>query len=132
MPTTSHATLSRTRYHQDAYQFLYAALRHSQRKLGRLDQPQLDEDEAHVSGPELLEGVRDLAVKQFGLLSNLVFAHWGIRSTGDIGRMVFNLIDRGEMRKSDSDHLEDFIDVYDFEDAFDRDYRIDTSYAFSH
>jgi uncharacterized repeat protein (TIGR04138 family) len=128
--TSTTAVRTRNRFHHDAYQFLSAALRHSQRMLGRVPRQEDDEDEAHVSGGELLDGVRDLAQRQFGLLAPTVFRHWGIQCTEDFGRMVFELIDRGEMKQTENDHLSDFIDVYDFDNEFDRDYRIDTSHAF--
>lgn len=132
MTTTSNPATRRTRFHHDAYQFLFAALRHAQRRLNRLprnESPE-EEEEAHISGYELLEGVRDLAASHFGPLTPLVFDHWGVHCTGDFGRMVFELIDQGDMRKTESDHLSDFFDVYDFADAFDRSYRVDTSHAF--
>lgn len=131
MTTTSTTTArTRTRYHHDAYQFLSAALRHTQRMLGRTPRREEDEDEAHISGGELLDGIRDLARRQFGLMTQTVFHHWGIDCTEDFGRMVFELIDRGEMKKTEHDHLSDFIDVYDFDREFDRNYRVDTSHAF--
>jgi uncharacterized repeat protein (TIGR04138 family) len=130
MTTTSTTPRTRTRYHHDAYQFLSAALRHAQRMLGRIHREEDDEEEAHISGGELLDGVRDLARRQFGLMTRTVFHHWGIDSTEDFGRMVFELIDRGEMKRTEHDHLSDFIDVYDFDREFDRNYRIDTSHAF--
>ncbi len=130
MSTTSRQATSRKRYHRDAFQFVFAALRHAQRLLDRLPANDAEEDKAHISGPEMLEGVRDLAIIEFGLLANSVFQHWGVRSTADFGNIVFELIDRGEMRKTPHDRLRDFSDVYDFVDAFDRDYRIETSNAF--
>lgn len=130
MNTTSRQASRRTRYHRDAFQFVFAALRCAQRILDRLPVDETAEDEAHISGPELLEGVRQLAISEFGLLANTVFRHWGIRSTVDFGHIVFELIDRGEMRKTEHDQLRDFFDIYDFDDAFDRNYRIETSDAF--
>lgn len=130
MNTTSRQATRRSRYHRDAFQFVFAALRQAQRLLDRLPSNDTEEDEAHISGPELLEGARHLAISEFGLLANSVFRHWGIRSTVDFGHIVFELIERGEMRKTDHDQIRDFFDVYDFADAFDRDYRIETSDAF--
>lgn len=132
MSATTSSPAVRTRFHSDAYQFLYAALRFTQRKLERGGDPEVDESESHVSGGELVEGIRDFAAQQFGLLTPLVFDHWGIHSTLDFGRMVFELVEAGEMRKTPSDQLEDFLDVYDFEDVFDRDYQFNTAIAFSH
>lgn len=127
MKTARNPSRSGT-YHPHAYQFVFDALRHAQENLGRSDS---DQATGHVSGRELLEGVRDLARKQFGLMTIPVFAEWGIRKTDDFGRMVFELIEAGEMRKTDRDHFEDFVEVYDFRKAFVDDYQIDTTRAFS-
>ena len=131
MTTTSEPAKPRSRYHQESFQFVFAALHRAQQLLDRFPPEGAKDDEAHISGPELLGGIRDLAVSQFGLMTNTVFRHWGIRSTADFGHIVFELIERGEMRKTEHDQLSDFLGVYDFEDAFDRDYRIETSHAFS-
>ena len=72
----------------------------------------------HVAGPELLDGVRNYALKEFGPMVVTVFSYWGIRASEDIGHMVFNLIDAGIFGKTEEDSLEDFKDVYDFQDAF--------------
>lgn len=93
----------------DAYLFLYEALDRAQKLVG---------ERRHVSGQELLEGVRQLAVEQFGPLTLMVFGHWNVRVTDDFGRMVFKLIDHGLMGKTDTDKLEDFVAVYDFREAF--------------
>ena len=129
MSTTHKTAGPRLRFHINAYRFLFAALRVTQERLGR-DHIQGPEDEAaHISGQELLAGVRELATEKFGLLAETVFHHWGIHSTDDFGRMVFELIERGEMRKTEHDQLSDFYDVYDFHDVFYHQYQIDVSEA---
>lgn len=130
MTTASNPASPRLRYHPNAYQFIFSALRFTQEKLGRAKYEEIGGDEAHISGQELLEGVRGLALRQFGLLSQTVFHQWGIEHTEDFGRIVFELIERGEMKKTDRDHLSDFFDVYDFETVFDHEYVIDTNRAF--
>lgn len=130
MTTTSKTITARKRYHSQAYQFVFAALRHTQQQLGRAVAHDPETEEAHISGRELLGGVRELALEQFGLMTQTVFRQWGIESTDDFGRIVFELIERGEMRKTDRDRLSDFFDVYEFEDVFDRRYPIDTRRAF--
>ena len=127
---TTEMKRSRPRYHQNAYRFVFEALRYTQTAMGREIISESDEEEAHISGQDLLYGIRDLALQQCGLLTATVFRHWGIRETADFGRIVFELIERGEMRKTDRDQLSDFIDVYDFSEVFDRDYSIDTREAF--
>jgi uncharacterized repeat protein (TIGR04138 family) len=74
-----------------------------------------------VSGQQLCEAARQFGQQQYGFLAKTVLATWGLRSTADIGEIVFNMIDIGQMRKTRSDKREDFHDVYDFDDAFARD-----------
>lgn len=126
--TTLHKTKQKRIYHSNAYMFVFAALRHAQEELGR---DRANHKTGHVTGRELLFGIRELAKQHFGLMAITVFADWGIRSTEDFGRMVFELIEAGEMRKTDDDQLEDFVDVYDFQKSFVEDYEIDTTQAFS-
>ena len=120
MNTTQKSPPQQLRFHPNAYLFLLAALRRTQQRLGRSQAHGPDDERAHVNGQELLVGIRQLAVEQFGLLACTVFRCWGIYSTDDFGRMVFELIERGEMRKTESDQLSDFYGVYDFADALER------------
>ncbi len=136
MNVASRSTPSRLRFDADAYRFVFESLQYTQEKLqkprGLRDSESEDaEDEAaHISGQELLQGIRELALKRFGLLARTVFQTWGVGSTSDFGRIVFELVERGEMRKTDRDSLDDFVGVFDFEEALDREYRIETSAAF--
>jgi len=117
------------RYDFDAYVFVFDALRFGQDKLGLGqgpepfdDEPDEGEDEErHVSGAELCRAIQHYAIDQYGLLARSVLEHWGVTTTGDFGEIVFNLIDIGQMRKTDNDRREDFDDVYDFADAFRQD-----------
>lgn len=79
-----------------------------------------DDDTRNVSGQQLCLGLRDFAIKQYGLLARTVLERWGILRTDDFGRVVFAMIEIGLMRKTEEDSLEDFRGVYDFEEAFAR------------
>lgn len=72
----------------------------------------------HVNAGELCDAVRKLALRQYGLLGGTVLAHWGVRSTSDIGDIVFNLIAAGDLEKTDRDARSDFDNVFDFKTAF--------------
>ena len=111
------------RYPYEAYEFVFAALAHAQKLLGRESSAQ--EEEVHVSGPELLEGVRDLALREFGLLARTVFRLWGVNRTDDFGEIVFNLIDAGLMSKNDGDDRLDFHAIYDLDEALVKGYKIE-------
>jgi len=71
----------------------------------------------HVTGRELCEAVRKLALRQFGLLAAIVLGHWGVRSTSDIGEIVYNLIAAGDLEKTPDDSRSDFDNVFNFETA---------------
>jgi uncharacterized repeat protein (TIGR04138 family) len=78
----------------------------------------------HVTGEDLCWGLRDLALKQWGLLASTVLHHWGIRSTKDFGRMVFALVDNGLLQKQPHDSIADFDNIYDFAEALDGSYKM--------
>ena len=71
----------------------------------------------HVSGPELVAGFRDLALEQFGPMAATLMSEWGVRKCGDIGDMVFHLIEEQIFGKQDTDCQEDFAGNFDFEDS---------------
>jgi uncharacterized repeat protein (TIGR04138 family) len=98
------------RYKADAYEFLMQALWFTQKKLNKT---------GHVSGVELLAGLKEFGLEQYGPMSRAVFEHWGITSTEDFGQIVFNMVNNGLLGKSDADSVDDFKNVYDFKDAFD-------------
>ena len=76
----------------------------------------------HISGEELAYGARELALRQFGPMARTVLAHWGIHSTDDLGEIVFAMVDCGVLIKREEDRQEDFQDLFDFEEAFEREY----------
>jgi len=102
------------RYQRDGYIFLRDALDFTTKQQKKVKGVSV----RHVSGPELLDGVRQYALKEFGPMVMTVFDSWGIRSSEDIGHMVFNLIGAGVFGKTEEDSIEDFKNVYDFEEAF--------------
>ncbi len=102
------------RYQRDGYIFLRDALDFTTKQQKKVKGVSV----RHVTGPELLGGVRQYALKEFGPMVMTVFDSWGIRSCEDIGHMVFNLIGVGVFGKTEQDSIEDFKNVYDFEEAF--------------
>lgn len=102
------------RYKEDAYDFVMEALSFTQRKFHR---------SKHVTGEELLAGIRDLLLDRFGPLTLSVLNHWGIKSTEDIGNIVFNLVENKVLSKTEEDKVESFRNGYDFREVFDSGYR---------
>lgn len=105
--------LREKRFDERAYLFVLAALEFCQMRL---------EERRHITGPELAYACRDLALQRFGVTARLVLEHWGMRSTGDIGDIVFTLVDMGLLISQPQDSRDDFVDVFAFEDALEREY----------
>ncbi|HOB33246.1 MAG TPA: hypothetical protein PKH32_10250 [Verrucomicrobiota bacterium] len=103
-----------SRYPRDAYCFVREALDHTQKTIIKENRGQL----RHVTGQELLEGIREYALSQFGPMAITVFEEWGIRKTEDFGEIVFNMVDVGLLAKTPEDSRADFQNVYDFDEAF--------------
>ncbi len=117
------------RYLRDAYRFVRDALDFTQEQLARggLDRPARTGRKSsknapphHVSGKQLLAGVRDFALQQYGPMVITVLEEWGIRETADIGEIVFNMVDARLLNKTAEDSRADFKDVYSFKEAFER------------
>ena len=106
------------RYSLQAYHFVFEALDFTTYKLSK-DPLSPREKERHVTGKQLLEGVREFALQQFGYMARPVLDTWGIKRCEDFGEIVFNLVESGLMGRTESDTKEDFKGGYDFETAFD-------------
>lgn len=102
------------RYPREAYQFLRQALSFTFKKLNKPTQGPA----RHMTGQELLEGIRLFALQEFGPMTRTVLATWGVTRTEDFGELVFNLVNHGVLGKTDQDKKEDFANGYDFHEAF--------------
>lgn len=103
------------RYGREAYNFIRGALDFTLKGPG--SEPRGGKGK-HVSGSELLMGIRDYALDQYGPMTMIVLEHWGIRECSDFGEIVFNLVDHGVFGKTANDHRKDFKGGYDFHDTF--------------
>ncbi|HEV8356313.1 MAG TPA: Minf_1886 family protein [Gemmatimonadales bacterium] len=101
------------RYDERAYLFVLASIERLQRQLAA---------RRHVGGRELCHGCRDYALEQYGLLARSVLEHWGVRGTEDFGRIVYHLVEVGLLVTQPDDRVEDFHQVYSFDEAFDHPY----------
>lgn len=102
------------RYSTEAYFFVREALEHSVRKL---------EKPRHISGQELLDGIREYAIREYGPVAKRVLSEWGINECIDFGHIVFNLVNEGLLGKTDGDSINDFAGGYDFTEAFEHPFR---------
>jgi uncharacterized repeat protein (TIGR04138 family) len=110
-------------YPEEAYLFVQAGLNHTVEKVHASTDPEASH---HVGGKELCEGLRELALKQWGLLARIVLERWNITSTMDFGRIVFAMVEHDLLQKTDEDTIDDFRQVYDFRTAFESNYQIET------
>ena len=99
-----------SRYKPDAYGFIIQALRFTQERLER---------KGHITAKELLEGIKEYGLEQYGPMTKTVFGHWGITTTEDFGEIVFNMVENKLMGKNEKDSCDDFRNVYDFGEVFD-------------
>lgn len=102
-----------TRYDRAAYHFLRESLDFTLK-----ERKKTTGTHGHVTGQQLLDGVRRFALKQFGPMVPAVFEYWGIKATEDFGHMVFALVEVGIFGKTETDSLADFTDIYSFHEAF--------------
>ncbi|MGE0267589.1 MAG: Minf_1886 family protein [Candidatus Omnitrophota bacterium] len=103
-----------SRYKIDAYEFVMEALTYTQKRF---------KCAKHVSGEDMLKGMKDLLMEKYGPMTLTVLKHWGIQSTEDFGHVVFNLVEKKVLSKTEDDRIEHFRDAYDFQEVFDRGYR---------
>ena len=109
------------RYAPEAFRFLFEALPHAVRLAGK---EKAEGTAKHVTGQEVLEGMRVHAEQLFGPLAGAVWRSWGVRETLDWGRVVFLLVDHGLLNRQESDRVEDFGAGFDFDEVFVRRYKV--------
>jgi uncharacterized repeat protein (TIGR04138 family) len=115
------------RYTYEAYEFVFAALAFTQKMLNRVPRDEEGEPgpEYHVSGPELLQGIRALALQEFGRMARVVFKMWGVNRTDDFGEIIFNLVTENLMSKTEQDCRDDFHAVYDLDQALVEEFHLE-------
>jgi uncharacterized repeat protein (TIGR04138 family) len=101
------------RFDESAYLFVLAALEYCQVRM---------EERRHIGGRELAHACRDLALERYGVMARMVLDHWGVRSTADLGDIVFTLVDLGLLISQPTDSRDEFVGVFDFDQAFEREY----------
>ena len=109
-----------SRYAHEAYHFVREALDHTQQSVHKSARPSRPLTDRHVTGQQLLEGIRIYALKTFGPMTLFTLNAWGLHSCADFGEIVFNLVEFGQgmFGKTDQDSREDFKPGYDFDLAF--------------
>jgi uncharacterized repeat protein (TIGR04138 family) len=117
-------------YPVDAYEFVQQGLSFTVQRIHGAEGEVIDRGgrvrSRHITGQDLCQGLREFALAQWGLLARAVLRRWNITCTLDFGRIVFALIDAGQMQKTEEDTIDDFRNVFDFKSAFETGYRIET------
>jgi uncharacterized repeat protein (TIGR04138 family) len=103
-----------SRFARDAYHFTREALDYTQKLISRENKGTV----RHVTGQELLEGIRQYGLQQYGPMTVTVLEEWGVKNCRDFGEIVFNMVESGLLAKTEKDTREDFRQGYDFTDAF--------------
>jgi uncharacterized repeat protein (TIGR04138 family) len=103
------------RYTREAYLLVRESLDHTQKTIGKSAK---EDAPRHVSGQQLLEGIREYALQQYGPMTLMLLGEWGIRRCEDFGELVFNMVENSLLAKTDEDSRDDFKGGYDFEEAF--------------
>ena len=103
-----------SRYARDAYAFVRESLDFTQKTIGKENRGLV----RHITGQELLDGIRQFALNQFGPMAVTVLEEWGVRNSRDFGEIVFNMVEIELLAKTDNDNRDDFNHGYDFTDAF--------------
>jgi uncharacterized repeat protein (TIGR04138 family) len=109
-------------YSPEAFLFMFEALEHALVISGK---EKAKGSERHISGQQLLEGMREYARRLFGPLAAQTWRSWGIHTSLDWGRIVFMLVEAGLLNRQDSDSLDDFDETFDYEEYFVKNYRPD-------
>lgn len=113
------------RYAYEAYEFIFEALTHTQKRVGRIPvEGQNPSEEHHVTGREIVEGAVDLARCEFGMLAKTVFQQWGVLRSDDLGEIVFNLIEANLLSKTERDHRSDFVGLCEMDHALSEGFSI--------
>lgn len=96
-------------YKPQAFFFIYLVLGRCRNVL---------EKPGHVSGQDLLKAFSEEARMQYGPMALTVLNHMGFRSTEDVGRLVFLMVEEGLLSRTEKDTLEDFKEKYEFQEEF--------------
>jgi len=102
------------RFAREAYHFTREALDFTQKLVSRENKGAV----RHVTGQELLDGIRQYALQQYGPMAMMLLEEWGVRSSADFGEIVFNMVENKLLAKTEKDTREDFRNGYDFTEAF--------------
>ena len=123
-PKALQQLAAKTRYPIDAFHFVRRGLDYTVHRTHK-NPERLPENQRHVSGRQLSQGLREFAIEQYGALARTVLQRWRINRTEDFGRVVFAMVEGGLMQATEADTVRDFDSVFCFDEAFDTSIRLD-------
>lgn len=106
------------RYARGAYRFVREGLEHAVKNQGIKES--IGDGRQHITGQDLLSGIKEYALIQYGPLTKTLLDEWKVKKCEDFGEIVFNLVDHGVLGKTEHDSREDFKGGYNFHDAFEK------------
>jgi len=109
------------RFSVEAFRFLYESLEEALRLAGKEDADGIDR---HLTGQEVLTGMRSMAGRMFGPMAAQVWRTWGVAESMEWGRIVFLLVDKGLLSRREEDSIEDFREGFDFDCVFVENYSV--------
>jgi uncharacterized repeat protein (TIGR04138 family) len=116
-PAVRLAEIARaTRYPLDAFHFVRRGLDHTVTRIHK-DPAKLSEQDRHVSGQQLCQGLRQFALEEYGHLAKMMLNRWNIYRTDDFGQIVFAMVNGGLMQATERDSIDDFVDGFDFDEG---------------
>ena len=127
MDDTIRRLATKCGYSPEAFRFLFESLEHALISSGKAE---LEGTERHITGQELLVGMREYARRIFGPLASQTWKSWGIKGNLDWGKIVFGLVDAGMLNRQESDTLADFDQPFDHERYFVDEYVPDLKNSF--
>ena len=96
----------RPRYAREAYGFLVVALGATVQALP--SERREDPVARHLSGGELVSGMVRFARSEFGPLAPMVFREWRVLTSEDVGAIVLDLVECGQLSARPEDTIEAF------------------------
>ncbi len=113
------------RYSLRAFQFVHEGLGFSVKKYYGSEAE--DSGPHHITGKQLCLGLAEFAAEKWGRMAKVTLNQLGIKSTQDFGNIVYLMVEHKWMHARPEDTIEEFGDVYNFEEVFEKNYQFSNS-----
>jgi uncharacterized repeat protein (TIGR04138 family) len=113
------------RYSLRAFEFVQEGLSRTVKK--HYSDEVENEGPHHVTGKQLCFSLAEFAAEKWGYLAKVVLNQLGIKATIDFGNIVYLMVEHQWMHARPEDTIEEFGDVYNFEEVFEKNYQFSNS-----